>query len=66
MKLIAFFALFFLAFGTYAQDTTKVRPCNQLPIAGADKKAVFDGKIEKIFSDNLTSDLKIEICFKNF
>jgi len=29
-----------------------------LPIAGADKKAAFDGKIEKFFADNLSSDLK--------
>lgn len=58
MKLFSFFALLFLVVSVNAQDTTKVRPCNQIPIANVEKKAIYDGKIEKLFLDNLTSDLK--------
>ena len=58
MKVFSLFVFLFLVGLAKAQDTISTRTCNQIPIANVEKKASFDGKIEKLFSENLTDDLK--------
>jgi len=58
MKYFSLLILLTLVIFVDAQDTTSVLFCNQIPIAIAEKKASFDGKIEKFVGDNLKSDLK--------
>jgi len=58
MKYFSLFILLTLVNIIDAQDTAVVRPCNQIPIANAETKASFDGKIEKFVGDSLKSDLK--------